>query len=124
MLRRDLVGMALFLLMSVAAICLWMSQCALADDDKKPEGLVEVITGEKDACAKGNVVTVFGKKENGIEIKKGESKYIEMASTTTEIRWRCGDSDEKSKFEKAFNWVRCQRSKDTGRIEWTLYVKK
>ena len=92
--------------------------------DDAPERLVEVGRREKEGCAKKKVATVFGKKKDGVQVKAGESRYIEMEAMTTEIRWRCGDSDERSEYKPAFNWVRCQRSADTGRIEWTFYVKK
>jgi len=111
-----------FGVVAAVAWCALVNQPLSADD--APAGLIEVGHKEKDACSKKNVVTVFGKLKDGVPVKAGESRYIEMEAMTTEIRWRCGDSDEKSEYKPAFNWVRCQRSADTGRIEWTFYVKK
>jgi hypothetical protein len=86
--------------------------------------LIQVFYGEKDACSRNNVLTVPGK-DGRVSIRAGETKFIEMESLVASFYWRCGDTEEKFKYDNCppFNYVKVERSADTGRIAWTCYVK-
>jgi hypothetical protein len=113
------------LVLTIVGILFLTTTPVRADDTKAPDGLIQVFSGEKDACSKKNDVTIPGK--NGrVTVKAGETKYIEMESLKSTFYWRCGDTEEKFEYKdvQPFNWIKVERSADTGRISWTCYVKK
>lgn len=72
---RDIV--ALIVIVASTLLGGLVGNSSWANGDTAPDNLVQVFSGEKDACSKVNTVSIPGK--NGrIEVRKGETKWVEF----------------------------------------------
>ena len=64
-------------------------------------------------------------REGRVEVRAGEAKFVELESMVSSFYWRCGDTEEKFSYGNCppFNYLKVERTADTGRIAWTCYVK-
>jgi hypothetical protein len=101
-----------------------MSFTSVRAQGQAPKGkLIQVFSGEKDACQRDNVVSVPGR-DGRVEVKRGETKWVVFETMKATFYWRCGDTEEKWEYGdvQPFNCIKVERTHDTGRISWTCYV--
>ncbi|MCA8956812.1 MAG: hypothetical protein KDC87_12115 [Planctomycetes bacterium] len=73
----------------------------------------------KDACDRSHLVRFQGK-HGAVQVKAGQEVLVELPNETRELKWNCGDSNERCANPTAFDWVGCERASN-GAIHWVFY---
>lgn len=76
-----------------------------------------------DQCSH-DVVTVKGGKDGDVPIRKGETRFIEMANALSDLAWSCGDTMERCACGHNFTGVRISRELNGRKIDWTFFERK
>ena len=85
---------------------------------------VDAVGTSKDACDGDDVVRIDGKdKAKPHRISASEAETIDLPTTSRELVWFCGSSDERVANDQPFNRVKIQREPN-GAITWRFFYVK